>query len=213
MNNKLNAIAGKEVVFINNEPVKEIKGGFERESTIVSREKYKQIILRENLNKILINHCGNEKTTRLFKPEYEQILHRICLETVTSGSHPMIRKKAILALRYYFTKESINVLTDLAINGEDEYIRSTALSSIAAFKTTISIPLLVIALKDASEMVINSAKVGLMNIAKVEEARNMLVTLMKSTMSYRTKKVLKEIIYGKIKIQKPFSKPQNAKLD
>lgn len=213
MNNKLNPIAGKEVKFNYNEPDKEIKDGFERESVIVSRDKYKQIILREQLNNILINHCGDEEITRFLKPEHEKILHTICLETVTSGSHPMIRKKAIGALKNYFTTESVNLLTDLAINGEDEYIRSAALNSIVAYNSTISIPLLIAALKDTSEIVSSTAKNGIMNIAKIKEARNILLTSMKLTKSCRTRKVLKEIIFGKIKIKKPISKTQNAKPD
>ncbi|MGD0339990.1 MAG: HEAT repeat domain-containing protein [Bacteroidota bacterium] len=210
----LTPIAGKEVKFILNEPAKEIKGGLERESTLISREKYKQILVREHLNKILLNHCSNEEIAKMLRPEHEPILHKICLESVTTGSHPMIRKKAILALRHYFTKESINLLTELAIGGEDEYIRSNALGSLSAFKTAFSVPLLIEALKDTSDMVKNSARVGLKNVILDTEGKNVLKAAMKKTKNIQLKKELKEIIEGKIqKSKKPLSKPRHAKKD
>lgn len=193
----LSSIPGEKVEFINNEPLKEINGGLERESTLISREKYSQINLRESLNNILLNHCNDLDIQKMLRPEYESILHKICLESVTTGSHPMIRKKAIWALRYSFTKESINLLTDLAINGEDEFIQSSALSSLAAFKTTVSIPLLVEALKDNSDMVKNSAKVGLSIISAETEGKNILKSLIKKEKNIRIKKSLEEIIERK----------------
>jgi hypothetical protein len=211
MAKKLTPVAGKEVKFILNEPVKEIKGGLERESTLISREKYSQILLREHLNQILLNHCSSEDIEKMLIPEYEPIIHKICIESITTGLHPMIRKKAIWALRHYFTKDSINLLTDLAINGEDEYIRSNALNSLAAFKTTFSVHLLIDGLNDNSDIVKYVARTNLDAIVLEIEGKNALIAEIKKVKNLRLKRELQEIVEGKKqKDKKPLSKPRHA---
>jgi hypothetical protein len=196
MAKKLTPIAGKEIRFNFNEPVKEIKGGLERKSTLVSREKYTLISAREHLNTILLNHCSNEDITKMLLPEYETILHKICLESISGGCNPVVRKKAIWALRHYATERSTNLLTDLAIHGEDEYLRGHALSSLAAFKTAPSIPLLTDALFDKSDIVSNSARIGLEGYKGNAEGIKMLNSAWKREKNVRIKRELQNIIVG-----------------
>jgi HEAT repeat protein len=202
MNKSLTPVTGKEVKFILNEPAKEIKHGLERESILVSREKYGQIAAREYCNMVLLNHCQNKDIMKMLKPELERVLHTICQETVTTGAHPMIRKKAIWALRHYCTTRSADVLADLAVNGEDEYVKSEAISSLGAYKMAFCAPLLIEALQDSSDMVKNAAQIGLKSIGTTTEGNKILITAMNKTKNSVLKKQLEEIIEGKIERKK-----------
>ena len=208
MAKQLIPILGKNVKFILNEPRKKIKGGVKRESTLVSRKKYNKISQRENLNNILLNHCSDKNINELLKPEYEPILHKICLETITTGNDPIIRKKAIWALRNYFSRESINLLTDLAVNGEDEYVRSSALSSIGSFGINISAHMLVEALKDKTDLVKNSARKGLESIRVDPVGKILIKAELNKERNVKNKKILEGIIEGSAQKSKKSLKRQ-----
>ncbi|MFW9873129.1 MAG: HEAT repeat domain-containing protein [Candidatus Thorarchaeota archaeon] len=147
----------KELDTLINEPKKPILGGSKRKSVIISRKKFPKIALRERLNSLLLTHCYLEDISSQLLPDDELILHQIALETITCGSYPAIRKKAIWALGFYDTERTIELLKDLAEYGEDEYIRCHALQSLGSMKKRSHVNIFINALKDNSNLVITVA--------------------------------------------------------
>lgn len=193
MSNKINSITAKNIKFKNNEPAREIKGGSKKNSVFVSRDKYPAIALREKINSVLLNHCSGANFSSMLKPEYEPIIQAISLETVTTGCEPAIRKKAIYALRHYLSPKSINILTELASIGEDEYVKSGALNSLGANIQTAAIPVLLGALKDSSDLVKTSARYALAEIS-IANGKESLYQALKNTKDSAIKREIESII-------------------
>lgn len=200
----------RSVEFVINEPEKQIPGGALRESTLVSGEKYPVIAKRRRLNSILLSHCPSTDIKGLFEPEDEDLLQRITQETVTCGVNPVIRRKAIWALRFYPTVSSINVLADLAESGEDEYIRSYALQSLGAIGLSLALPVFIKGLRDKSDIVNNAAKIAIIDTvdrigtnafaSALRHERNMKVKETINTL-LKTKRIVEKKTRKEIKVR------------
>jgi hypothetical protein len=182
-----------EVEFTINEPVKPIPGGCVRESALLDRAKFPEVAKRERLNALLLTHCPSNRIEDHLQPEDEVLLHRICNETITCGTHPVIRQKAIWALRFYPTARTIGVLSDLAEFGEDEYIRSHAIRSLGTMKLSLALPLLVRKLRDHSDLVINAAEVAIREIVD-ELGEDVLATILRYERSVKMRERINSIV-------------------
>jgi len=186
----------KNVKFTNNEPVKKIPGGSQRESTIVSRAAFPMVRRREQLNALFLNHCatGNIETT--LKKSDEQLVHRMALETIATGTHPMVRKRAIEAVRLFPTSASFALLTDLSGSGEDDYIRSHALRALGAMGVSIAVPTLIKSLKEPSTRIRFAAENGLRStVAKL--GGESIRPLMQEERNKRIRAILQAVVTEK----------------
>ena len=143
----------KLVKFVENEPPQAIAGGSTRESLRIRDDKYPEIRKRRRVNAALLNHCPDAVGSMDLRPDDVDMLRRIARETIATGTHPIIRRRAIGALQWYPSAETLNVLTDLAALGEDEYVRSDALRSLGATGVAAAAPLLLRGLEDRSPLV------------------------------------------------------------
>ncbi len=143
----------KLVKFVENEPPQAIAGGATRESLRIRDDKYPEIRKRRRVNATLLNHCPDAVGSMDLRPDDADMLRRIARETIATGTHPIIRRRAIGALQSYPSAETLNLLTDLAALGEDEYVRSDALRSLAATGIAAAAPLLFKGLEDRSPLV------------------------------------------------------------
>jgi hypothetical protein len=74
------------VEFINNEPIKLIAGGSVRESTLLDHATWPAVAGRERLTAPLFTHRLGSRLEDYLQPEDEELLQRICQETITTGS-------------------------------------------------------------------------------------------------------------------------------
>ena len=165
MARKLKPKRAKLVKFIENEPPKAIAGGPTRESSRIRDDKYPEIRKRRRVNAALLNHCPDAVGSIDLRPDDVDMLRRIARETIATGTHPIIRRRAIQALQRYPSVKTLNVLTDLAALGEDEYVRSDALRSLGGTGVAIAAPLLLRGLEDRSPLVREVSALGLRDLA------------------------------------------------
>jgi hypothetical protein len=188
--------AAVTIDFITNEPRKLIAGGSVRESTLLDHAAWPAVARRERLTALLFTHCQSGRLEDYLQPEDEELLQRICQETITTGTHPVIRQKAIWALRFYPTPRSINVLADLAEFGEDEYIRSHAIASLAAMRLSLALPLFARKLCDHSDRVIDAAERAMRETVDVL-GEEVLATVLASAESTQMRQRIQDIVQAR----------------
>lgn len=181
------------------EPEKHIKGGTFRESTRVSTEKIPSMVKRRIvLDSILSNHCASSSFINELLPTDEPILQLMACETIVTGAHPIIRKKAISALQQYDSSKTINILTDLSENGEDEFVRSTAITALAKKNLKVSLPIFIEGLTDSSNMV-RDASIQAMQLNRAVLGELELTPYLDGIKNRTVKTLMSDIISGKLK--------------
>jgi HEAT repeat protein len=151
------SVRAARVAFRLNEPARTIPRGSTRESTTVSPEKYPEIERRRYLNALLADHCQAGVRPPELSPKHWALLRRMVRETIATGSHPIIRRRAVKLLAQDGSIASLNVLTDLARTADDDYVRSDALQSLGRLGVAAVIPICVAALSDRSTPVAEAA--------------------------------------------------------
>jgi hypothetical protein len=146
-----------------NEPSPKIPGGPTRRSVRIPGRRPPAIARRERLNELLRAHDPDTAQRWLAKitPSDYELLRQIAKEGVATGSSPSLRQNAIVALSRYATAENLNLLTELATQGEDVYVRSHALVALGRCGLALALPVLREGLAAADPMEAASAERGL----------------------------------------------------
>jgi HEAT repeat protein len=115
--------------FLLNEPTPAIPGGMRRKSVTLGRADLAAIERREQLNRLLLAHDLEKPTSYLpaLGEEDLTLLRQMAKEGTIANQVPAIRYQAIQQLGRYPTTENLNLLEELARQGEDVYVRSHAL--------------------------------------------------------------------------------------
>ncbi len=115
-----------------NEPKPRVPGGSRRESVRVDRAGVREIARRERLNQLLLAHdpdVAEQNRAKITMDDLE-LLRAIAQEGAISGTPPALRRNAIACLSRWPTPENLNVLVQLARQGEDFYVRGAALAAL-----------------------------------------------------------------------------------
>src|SRR3954452_5150405 len=109
-----------------NEPTDRVAGGMRRRSVVVKDAAFSSIRERERLYGILLEH-DPDGTPPQFTARDIRILRQIATEGALTNHVPAIRRRAIILLAGSPTSDNLELLGELAIAGEDFYVRSYAL--------------------------------------------------------------------------------------
>lgn len=185
----------KETEFKLNEPVKEIKGGTRRKSTIVDLKKYGRIVRRIELNQLLMLNCPDKAKEAIgsIKVSDHEILRVMAQETIISRNNPTTRRKAIHFLGHFPTRENINFLSDLVEFGDDHYIRGEALTAVSKSNLSLGLPILVNALSRKHQFEVNRAFNALVEYGR-NNGDDKIYLLYKKERKLAIKKQLKMIL-------------------
>lgn len=139
----------------------------ERPSTLVNRDDLPGVRAREEINALLRAHDPETAEANLARigDRHGPLLRRIAREPDTAGRDPQIRRNAITALGRLASVEDLNVLTDLATGDEDELIRATALTVLAATGLRLAAPLLADAQESRDPVEATAARKALASLA------------------------------------------------
>ena len=114
-----------------NEPVARIAGGTRRTSVAQRGVQFADIRARERLQRILLRHDPDGAVPKLSARDMG-LLRQIATEGALANHAPMIRRSAIVLLGTSPTAENLELLAELALAGEDFYVRSHALLALAS---------------------------------------------------------------------------------
>jgi HEAT repeats len=147
-----------------NEPSVRIPGGVRRSSVRVKGAQMTEVRRREQLNQILLVHDpdGSRKPINV---RDMAIVRQIATEGVSTNQVPALRRNAILALGESPSRENLELLADLALAGEDFYVRSHALLALGRTGLKVVAPLLRDALKAEESHERQAAEAGLLALA------------------------------------------------
>jgi hypothetical protein len=150
-----------------NEPSPKIRGGPTRQSVRVPGPRPPAVARRERLNELLRSHDPETAQRWLARitPADHELLRQIAREGVATGISPSLRQNAITALGHHATPENLNLLTALAAQGEDVYVRSHALVALGRCGLALALPVLRDGLAAADPIEAASAERGLEALA------------------------------------------------
>jgi HEAT repeat protein len=124
-----------------NEPVPGVAGGSRRTSIIVRDKQFADIRARERLQRVLLWHDPDGARPTLSARD-TRLLRRIAVENPQTNHAPMIRRSAMALLALSPTTEDLELLSELALAGEDFYVRSHALLALGTTGLKVVAPLL-----------------------------------------------------------------------
>lgn len=148
-----------------NEPRARVAGGIRRSSVVVKDAAFAGIRDRERLYGILLQH-DPDGTLPQFTARDMSILRQIATEGPLTNHVPEIRRRAIILLANSPTPENLELLGDLAIAGEDFYVRSYALLALGQTGLKLTAPLLCDALSATELTERQAAEVALRTVAR-----------------------------------------------
>lgn len=155
-----------------NEPAARIAGGDRRTSVAQRGEQLADIRARERLQRVLLQHDPDGVSPKLGARDM-RLLRQIATEGALTNHAPMIRRSAIALLGTSPTVENLELLAELALAGEDFYVRSHALLALGATGLKVVAPLLRDALSAEDSTERQAAEAGL----KLLERRAGVATL------------------------------------
>jgi hypothetical protein len=147
-----------------NEPVARIEGGVRRASIVAWNRAFASIRARERLYSVLLRHDPDGISPRLSAPDMD-ILRQIATEGASANHVPVIRRNAILLLATSLTLDNLKLLAELALAGEDFYVRSHALLALGETGLELVAPLLRDALRAEEATERQAAAAGLRALA------------------------------------------------
>jgi hypothetical protein len=162
-----------------NEPTVRIPGGSSRTSVRVSRKALPGVAMRQKLNRLLLVHDPEdaEKALEAIGEDHLPVIRRIAMEGAITGIEPVLRQHAIAVLGRFPTSENVNLLSDLARNGEDGYVRGYAMTALAGSGLDLVAPILAQGLQSRERIESRRAELGLVSLGKrigVDRLRNAL---------------------------------------
>ena len=124
-----------------NEPAARIPGGSRRTSIAINDAAFGAIRNRERLSRVLLQHDRGGSTPKLTARDVG-LLRQIARESTLTNHVPAIRRSAILLLAASPTPENLELLTELAVSGEDLYVRCHALLALGRTGLKVAAPVL-----------------------------------------------------------------------
>jgi hypothetical protein len=147
-----------------NEPAARVAGGSRRSSVVVKGRAFARIRDRERLYGVLLQHDPDGPEPHLTAPDMS-VLRLIATEGPLANQVPVIRRSAILLLATSPTPENLEVLAELAVTGEDFYVRSHALLALGGTGLKVTAHLLRDALSASESTERQAAETGLRMLA------------------------------------------------
>jgi hypothetical protein len=136
-----------------------------RQSIIVEDAQFAQIRRREQLNKILLVHDPDGSREPL-EPNDMALVRQIAREATLTNQVPALRRNAILMLAESLSHENLELMAELALTGEDFYVRSHAMLALGRTGLKIAAPLLRDGLKAEEFHERQAAEAGLLAISR-----------------------------------------------
>lgn len=197
-----------------NEPAARLDGGIRRSSIRVAGAQLAQIRRREQLNQILLVH-DPDRAQKPITLRDMAIVRQIATEGATTNQVPALRRNAILALAESTSPENLDLLAELALAGEDFYVRSNALVALGRTGLKVVAPLLRDALKAEESYERQAAETGLLALGR-KGGRGVLRLVLENEKDGSAKSVLDRIL-GRLdrkggvkeKIQETSSRPKS----
>jgi HEAT repeats len=155
----------KQGPFRLNEPPIRVAGGMRRSSLTAKGTGFANIRARERLYSVLLQH-DPDNGPPLFTAKDMIILRQIATEGPLTNHVPAIRRSAIILLASSPTLENLELLGELAIAGEDFYVRSYALLALGQTGLKLTAPLLRDALSATESTERQAAEVALCTVAR-----------------------------------------------
>lgn len=146
--------------FTLNEPSPRITGGARRPSAVLKDKAFSRIRDRARLERLLLQHDPDGSVPRVAARDWS-LLRQMAIEGAVTNHVPALRRGAILLLGESPTSENLALLTDLALSGEDIYVRGHALVALGRTGLTIAAPLLRDALRSQESAERRAAEAGL----------------------------------------------------
>src|SRR5262249_14806507 len=143
-----------------NEPRLRIAGGAWRPSLVLKEPVFARIRDRARLERLLLQHDPEGSQVSVGARDMG-LLRQMATEGAVANHMPAIRRGAILMLGTSPTRENLELLTELAISGEDLYVRSHALLALGRTGLTLAAPLLRDALRSTEREERLAAETGL----------------------------------------------------
>lgn len=143
-----------------NEPSSRVAGGARRPSAVLKGEAFTRIRDRARLERLLLQHDPDGSAPALAARDLS-LLRQMATEGSVTNHVPALRRGAILILGESPTPENLALLTELAVSGEDIYVRGHALVALGRTGLTIAAPLLRDALRSQEPEERRAAEAGL----------------------------------------------------
>lgn len=134
------------------------------------------------------------------------ILRQVAQQGVLANHVPALRRNAMLALAESPSSESIGLLTELALVGEDFYTRGHAMLALGQIGWTIVAPLLRNGLSAEELFERNAAEAGLLSLAR-KNGPSVLRAMLETEKDNATRRDLQGIV-ARLEHQRPAGKPK-----
>lgn len=143
-----------------NETRPRIAGGVRRPSVLIADRAFARIRERARLERLLLQHDPDGSQQELSVRDMS-LLRQIATEGAVTNQVPAIRRGAILLLGTTPTPENLELLTELAVSGEDVYVRSHALIALGRTGLKLAAALLRDALRSDERLERQAAETAL----------------------------------------------------
>jgi HEAT repeat protein len=183
-----------------NEPIAPIVGGGRRSSVVVKSGAFASIRDRERLYGVLLQHDPEGPQPHLTARDMS-VLRVIATEGPLTNQVPAIRRSAILLLATSPTPENLEVLAELAVTGEDFYVRSHALLALGHTGLKVTAHLLRDALSASESTERQAAEGGLRILAG--RAGSGILRILRETERDDSRRAVLDRILGGLNEQRP----------
>lgn len=124
-----------------NEPAARVAGGVRRPSATLTGGAFARIRARQRLQRLLLQH-DPDGPPPLVSARDMDLLRQLATEGAAANHVPAIRRGAMMLLAASPTPENLALLTELAVSGEDFYVRGHALMALGQTGLSLAAPLL-----------------------------------------------------------------------
>jgi hypothetical protein len=175
-----------------NEPATPVAGGSRRPSLLLNHSKFLLVRQRERLNRILIIH-DSDGPQPTFSLNDMAIVRQIAREGALANHVPALRRNAMLVLAGLPSPENLELLTELALGGEDFYVRGHAMLALGQLGWIIVAPLLRDGLKAKELFERQAAEAGLLALGR-ENGPSVLRAILETEKDKGTREALDRIL-------------------
>ena len=151
--------------FYLNEPVARVPSGVRRPSVTLTGDALVRIRARQRLQRLLLQHDPDGPPPLVAARDMD-LLRQMATEGTAASHVPAIRRGAMMLLAASPTPENLALLTELAVSGEDLYVRGHALMALGQTGLSLAAPLLREALGSVEAYERQAAEAGLRLLGK-----------------------------------------------
>jgi HEAT repeat protein len=187
-----------------NEPAARIAGGSRRSSVVEKGGAFARIRDRERLYGVLLQHDPDDHQPHLTARDMG-VLRLIATEGPLANHVPAIRRNAILLLATSPTPENLEVLAELAVTGEDFYVRSHALLALGGTGLRVTAHLLRDALSASESTERQAAEAGLRLLAR--RVGPGILRILRETERDDSRRAVLDRVLGGLNEQRPKRRP------